>query len=376
MTVDNEISSPLPRIVVADDSRIVRATIKKHLNGVFDIVEACDGEEAWSLLQQETDIQVLISDLGMPNLDGFGLLQRVRNCDNPLIRKLPFIVISGEEEEEIKLKAVELGASDFITKSTDRTELIARVSANALRAQTEQELSVSRQELDQKATEDPLTGLGTKHLMLFEGRQSLAYATRHNQRTIVLLLQIDRFGEIARQYGQPVADQVLKALAKMLASKVRSEDTIARIDDHRFGVLSSSNSQGEELVLAERLRTALEHAKINFKGNIIRFTGSIGVLNCEHGVEIETALEIAERRLDMAQAAGGNRVVAQDVPPVQQTPPTVQDALEWLQQGRGQDVQPFLQPLLTQLLPLLELGNQQLLLGLPLDKLKEKLYVR
>lgn len=376
MTVDNEISSPLPRIVVADDSRIVRATIKKHLNGVFDIVEACDGEEAWSLLQQETDIQVLISDLGMPNLDGFGLLQRVRNCDNPLIRKLPFIVISGEEEEEIKLKAVELGASDFITKSTDRTELIARVSANALRAQTEQELSVSRQELDQKATEDPLTGLGTKHLMLFEGRQSLAYATRHNQRTIVLLLQIDRFAEIARQYGQPVADQVLKALAKMLASKVRSEDTIARIDDHRFGVLSSSNSQGEELVLAERLRTALEHAKINFKGNVIRFTGSIGVLNCEHGVEIETALEIAERRLDMAQAAGGNRVVAQDVPPVQQTPPTVQDALEWLQQGRGQDVQPFLQPLLTQLLPLLELGNQQLLLGLPLDKLKEKLYVR
>ena len=48
MTDENEISSPLPRIVVADDSRIVRATIKKHLNGVFDIVEACDGEEAVS----------------------------------------------------------------------------------------------------------------------------------------------------------------------------------------------------------------------------------------------------------------------------------------------------------------------------------------
>ena len=74
MTDEKEISSPLPRIVVADDSRIVRATIKKHLNGVFDIVEACDGEEAWALLQHETDIQVLISDLGMHNLDGFGLL--------------------------------------------------------------------------------------------------------------------------------------------------------------------------------------------------------------------------------------------------------------------------------------------------------------
>ncbi len=206
MTDENEISSPLPRIVVADDSRIVRATIKKHLHGVFDIVEACDGEEAWGLLQHETDIQVLISDLGMPNLDGFGLLERVRSSDNPLIRKLPFIVISGEEEESVKLKAVELGASDFITKSTDRTELIARVSANALRAQTEAELSVNRQELEQKATEDPVTGLGTKHLMLFEGRQSLAYATRHNQRTIVLLLELDRFADVASQYGQAVAD--------------------------------------------------------------------------------------------------------------------------------------------------------------------------
>jgi len=376
MTDENEISSPLPRIVVADDSRIVRATIKKHLNGVFDIVEACDGEEAWALLQHETDIQVLISDLGMPNLDGFGLLERVRSSDNPLIRKLPFIVISGEEEESVKLKAVELGASDFITKSTDRTELIARVSANALRAQTEAELSVNRQELEQKATEDPVTGLGTKHLMLFEGRQSLAYATRHNQRTIVLLLELDLFADVASQYGQPVADQILKALAKMLASKVRSEDTIARVDDYRFGVLSSSNSAGEELVLAERLRTALEHAKINFKGNVLRFTGSIGVVNCEQGMEIDAALEVAERRLDIALASGGNRVVAQDVPPAQQTPPSLLDALELLQQGRAQDVQPYLQPLLVQLLPLLELGNQQLLLGLPLDRLKEKLYVR
>ena len=312
MTDENEISSPLPRIVVADDSRIVRATIKKHLHGVFDIVEACDGEEAWGLLQHETDIQVLISDLGMPNLDGFGLLERVRSSDNPLIRKLPFIVISGEEEESVKLKAVELGASDFITKSTDRTELIARVSANALRAQTEAELSVNRQELEQKATEDPVTGLGTKHLMLFEGRQSLAYATRHNQRTIVLLLELDRFADVASQYGQPVADQILKALAKMLASKVRSEDTIARVDDYRFGVLSSSQSPGEELVLAERLRAALELAKINYKGNVIRFTGSIGVLNCEYGTEIEAALDVAEQRLTLARNAGGNRVVAQD----------------------------------------------------------------
>jgi hypothetical protein len=69
-------------------------------------------------------------------------------------------------------------------------------------------------------------------------------------------------------------------------------------------------------------------------------------------------------------------VVAQDEPPTQVPAPTLPEALALLQQGRTQDVQPFLLPLLAQVLPLLELGNQQLLLGMPIDKLKEKLHLR
>ena len=144
----------------------------------------------------------------------------------------------------------------------------------------------------------------------------------------------------------------------------------------RRGTKHNATAMLEELVLAERLRTALEHAKINYKGNVIRFTGSIGVLNCEYGTEIEAALEVAEQRLSLARNAGGNLVVAQDEPPAQVPAPTLPEALALLQQGRTQDVQPFLLPLLAQVLPLLELGNQQLLLGMPIDKLKEKLHLR
>ncbi|MEW9899709.1 diguanylate cyclase [Chitinivorax sp. PXF-14] len=370
MNAENDISTALPRILVADDSRIVRATIRKHLAGVFDIVEAVDGEDAWSILLAEPNIQVLISDLGMPNLDGFGLLERVRGAEQSHIRKLPVIVISGEEEESIKLKAVELGASDFITKSTDRTELIARVSANALRAETAAALDESLQELDQKATEDPVTGLGTRHLLEFNVRQSVAYASRHHQRTIVLVLTLDRFAEQTDIFGQSVADQILKALGKLLASKVRGEDTISRLGGATFGVLSASNGPGEEMFLAERLRSALEGARINYKGTILRFSASIGAVNCEPSTSAEEAIATAERRMQLAIDAGGNRVLAQDAPPAPLVKPELAQALAMLKEGRVQEVSPFSQELLRDMLPLLELLNQQLLLGLPMDKIK------
>ncbi|MBB5019247.1 diguanylate cyclase (GGDEF)-like protein [Chitinivorax tropicus] len=372
MNADSTPASSLPRILVADDSRIVRATIRKHLSGVFDIIEAVDGEDAWSILKAHPNIQVLISDLGMPNLDGFGLLQRIRTTEDAQLRKLPVIVISGDEEEEVKRRAVGMGASDFITKSTDRTELIARVTANVQRAETEAALDESRAELDKKAAEDATTGLGTRNLLEHNTRQAIAHAARHHQRVILLLLQLDRYEETAARFGQAVSDQILKALAKLLASKVRGEDTIVRLGDSSFGVLSASHAAGEEMILAERLRTALEGARINFKGHILRYTASVGVLNTEPNIEAEEAFSIAEARMNAAIKAGGNRVLAQDVTPHPLIKPDLAGALALIREGKVQDVVPFAAELLGEMMPLLNIANQQLLLGLSMDKLREK----
>lgn len=70
--------SPLPRILVVDDSRIVRATIKKHLGASYEVIEEPNGEAGWQRLIADESIQLLISDLTMPVLDGLGLLSRVR----------------------------------------------------------------------------------------------------------------------------------------------------------------------------------------------------------------------------------------------------------------------------------------------------------
>ena len=110
-------ASTLPRVLIVDDSRMVRATIIKHIKGRFDVREEGDGEAGWQTLMLDPSIQVLISDLSMPKLDGYGLLLRVRESKLGRLREMPVIMISGDEDESARHRAKELGAK--IVVSTD-----------------------------------------------------------------------------------------------------------------------------------------------------------------------------------------------------------------------------------------------------------------
>ena len=136
MTQDTDAGTPVDdkkaRILIADDSKIVRVTASKILATQFDVVLAEDGEEAWEKICQDTSIQVVFTDLGMPRLDGYGLIQRIRQAEDEGIRNQPVIVITGAAEEEgVRRKVFELGATDFITKPFKSTEILARAEAHA-----------------------------------------------------------------------------------------------------------------------------------------------------------------------------------------------------------------------------------------------------
>ena len=66
------------RVLIADDSRIVRASITQHIRDKFDVREVTDGDAAWQAILLDASIRVLISDLTMPKVDGFELLSRIR----------------------------------------------------------------------------------------------------------------------------------------------------------------------------------------------------------------------------------------------------------------------------------------------------------
>jgi CheY-like chemotaxis protein len=94
-----------PHALIADDSRIVRATLSKHLSDVFDFSEALDGEEAWECLLRDDSIDLLITDLIMPRLDGYGLLRRMRASRSDHLREMPVVVVSGTDDLEERCQA-------------------------------------------------------------------------------------------------------------------------------------------------------------------------------------------------------------------------------------------------------------------------------
>ena len=102
------------RVLVADDDPVMRALVRANLEDrVADVVEAGDGQEAWTLLLSQS-FELALIDLSMPGLDGFALIECIRN--HPRTRHLPIVVITSSTDQASVRKALEAGATSFLTK--------------------------------------------------------------------------------------------------------------------------------------------------------------------------------------------------------------------------------------------------------------------
>jgi DNA-binding response OmpR family regulator len=137
ITLKTGAGNDLPKILVVDDSPTIRAVVNKALGNDFSIVQASDGEDAWHYLLANNEIELVVTDLMMPILDGYSLIERIRsNNAPPYLAGIPIIVVTTLEDANAKLRALVCGANDFITKSTDAVELQARVLARYRLAKT------------------------------------------------------------------------------------------------------------------------------------------------------------------------------------------------------------------------------------------------
>jgi PleD family two-component response regulator len=126
---------------------MVRASIIKRIRDRFEFREDADGEAGWQTLLVDDSIQVVLSDLTMPRLDGYGLLERVRSSRVQRIADIPVIMISGDEDDAARERARSLGATDFITKGIGTVELIARIESACRLNAARRQLADSREAL-------------------------------------------------------------------------------------------------------------------------------------------------------------------------------------------------------------------------------------
>lgn len=115
-------------ILVVDDSRTVRASINKVLSTSYTIVQAEDGEDAWDKLLELPKVSMIISDIMMPKLDGYGLICRIRAAENSEIKNIPIVVITSSEDDLTRERAHACGANDFIVKPVSAADMMQRAN--------------------------------------------------------------------------------------------------------------------------------------------------------------------------------------------------------------------------------------------------------
>ena len=113
------------KVLIVDDEDLIRNIIKDYcLNEGYSICEACDGVSAIEMVRQNSDIDIIVLDIMMPNMDGYTAYKEIKNICN-----IPTIILSARSEEYDKLMGFDLGIDDYLTKPFSPRELIARIKA-------------------------------------------------------------------------------------------------------------------------------------------------------------------------------------------------------------------------------------------------------
>ena len=360
----------LPRILVVDESRMVRAMIIKQIRDHYDFREEADGEAAWQVLVLDHSIQLVICSLSLPVLDGNGLLDRVRSSRLQRLSQMQMLMIAGDNSEAIE-RAKTHGASDFVTRSTGATELLARIESLLKLAQAQNQLKEDKEQ----HVQNPETGLFTRKYIELQAAQAMSHALRHDSEVSAMVMGFDNIGALREEHGQEVVEQLQRRFTAMLISKIRKEDSLGHFSGSQLVVISPGTPSPSCESFGNRLRDAIHVANITAHGQRLNLSVSVGVSNTPvDGVTSAGALiELAGARLKAAQQAGGNRVIACDVQaPVEAVVPRIDLALALIKAGHESEVMPHLAELASQVLPLLSLLDRSYQLGLPMAEIEQK----
>jgi len=315
-----------PRVLIVDDSKAVRSAVAKVIRSFFDTAEAAEGEAGWAAIERDPGIAVVISDLDMPGLDGFGLLQRIRSATSPRIRELPFLVLSGNEDDATRRRARDAGASDFISKKIRGIEAVARID-NLLRlVQARHDLEASHQALkvdDDEKMWDRVTGAFTPGYLLEEGAKHFAQAREHGTAFSAVSLRIDNYAEIEAKFGSAAFGQLLGRLVKLLQGMLRAEDALGRTGEALFSVILPGTGAQQAVGVAQRLRQRLESARITHGAEAVSILTSLGVaaLGNDNVASVEELLKTSVARLQQAalkaeaQRSGARETLPAPPPP-------------------------------------------------------------
>lgn len=267
-------------ILIVDDSAMNRMLLSDILADTYNIIEAEDGEQAIAILQQHaSEISIVVLDMVMPKVDGFGVLEAMN--ENRWIQFLPVVSISTESSPEFVERAYSLGVTDFINRPFDELIVIRRVS-NTIKLYAKQRklTNMVANEIFEKERNGSLMITILSHIIEFRNGESGMHVMNIGTLTEILLNQISKKDD---KYYLPYAerDLIVKASALHDIGKISIPEEVlnkpGKLTDEEFEamkqhtvigyqMLSDLGFQDEPLVKVSREITRWHHERYDGRG--------------------------------------------------------------------------------------------------------------
>jgi diguanylate cyclase (GGDEF)-like protein len=297
-------------ILIIDDSVTIREQIILALKpyNLFDHYhEAEDGLEGFKKVLS-SHVDLILCDLEMPRIDGFKFLTMIKA--RPEALNVPVIILTGMDDRERKLKGLEQGASDYITKPFDREELVARVKVHLKIKKLQDELKRSNELLLDLSNTDHLTGLYNRRFMVEALDREVQRSIRKNSALSLIMLDVDHFKQVNDRFGHLQGDIVLQRVALTMKKELRTYDVAARYGGEEFIAILQDSTLQESLLAAERIRLAVQSTTFDGPLAPLCLTASLGVafFTREHSVTVDSFIKQADDALYRAKVNGRNRV--------------------------------------------------------------------
>ncbi len=287
------------KILIIDDSPDELAVAKSRLAKECEHILCAESGKAGLETAKQEKPDLILLDVDMPDMSGFDLCRALKA--DPELCMIPVLFLSGLVSGEDKIRGLDLGGIDYITKPFDSFELQARVRA-ALRSKNLQDLLIEYAHID------PLTGLPNRRALMERLQLEWMRMERHGQPFSLVMADIDHFKKVNDVYGHIVGDQLLQEIANVFAKRCRKIDMPARYGGDEFAIIVSQATAESTRCMAERCRQEVEKIRLPVNSETIGATATFGVAEAGKSTSPENLIEHADEALYKAKVSGRNKV--------------------------------------------------------------------
>jgi two-component system, cell cycle response regulator len=295
------------RVLVAEDDLTSRLVLEKNMEKWgYEVVSASDGNRAWEELQKPDAPALLVLDWEMPGIDGIDLCRKVRAGEGGHPRYIILLTMRSDTEDLVA--GLDAGANDYVGKPFVAAELRARVDVGRRFVELHEQLLASELALEQQARTDPLTQTMNRGAIMARLHEEVERSKREGSTLAIGVLDIDHFKLVNDIHGHAAGDQVLREVVRRLTVAFRPYDGLGRVGGEEFLLLIPGTSPDCAQAVFERLRQAVCAAPIDYLGQQIDVTVSLGGTTTRGDEPEDQVLIRADDALYRAKNLGRDRV--------------------------------------------------------------------